>query len=142
VNSPEAIAAARARRILIVDDDLSIRYLLSRILIDEGYEAVSAANGEEGLQAAKSLEVDLVLLDLNMAGLSGKETLTRLKRERPRLPVIIITASPLQQVRKELTAAAMAFQKPLDFPQLLGSIKNVLTDLAAENGSSALARKE
>jgi len=62
-------AAPSTERILIVDDDPSIRYLLSRILIDEGYQVVLAANGREGRTAADANEIDLVLRDLNMGNL-------------------------------------------------------------------------
>ncbi len=59
------------KRILIVDDDPSIRYMLSRVLLDEQYAVLSAADGREGLQLAAANEVDLVLLDLKMPAMDG-----------------------------------------------------------------------
>ena len=54
--------------ILIVDDDSSVRLMLARVLIDEGYGVLTAANGVEALGLASTLLVDLVLLDLEYAG--------------------------------------------------------------------------
>jgi DNA-binding NtrC family response regulator len=127
---------------LIVDDDVSIRYLLSRILIDEGYQVVSAATGQEGLRATDSNEIDLVLLDLNMAGMSGQEMLKALAVTHPGLPVVIITACPPQQVKAGLAGIAALLQKPLDFPALLETIKKLLAQGPACNRSDTVVRKD
>ncbi len=119
------------KRILIVDDDPSIRYMLSRVLMDEGYEALSAANGREGLETAAAQGVDLVLLDLKMPGLNGQETLRELSLLRPSLPVIIMTAFPGQLGEGTLTGVGALLQKPLDFPKLLEVIRKLLSQAAA-----------
>jgi CheY-like chemotaxis protein len=113
-----------------VDDDPSIRYMLSRILLDEGYAALAAANGREALKIAAAQEVDLVLLDWKMPGMNGQETLKELAGLRPGLPVIIITAYPCQQCEGGLTGAAAVLQKPLDFPMLLQAIEKLLAQAA------------
>jgi two-component system response regulator (stage 0 sporulation protein F) len=120
-----------SKRLLIVDDDPSIRYMLSRILYDEGYEALSAANGREGLKTAVAYEVDLVLLDLKMPGLNGQETLQELALLRPGLPVIVMTAYPGQKGEAPLTGFSALLQKPLDFPMLLEAIRKLLAQAAA-----------
>ncbi len=119
------------KRILIVDDDPSIRYMLSRVLLGEGYEVVSAANGHEGLKAAATSDVDLVLLDLKMPGLSGRETLQELAHLRPSLPVVIMTAYPGRQGEGPLVGVSALLQKPLDFPMLLEVMKKLLAQAAA-----------
>jgi two-component system response regulator (stage 0 sporulation protein F) len=119
------------KRILIVDDDPSIRYMLSRVLLDEGYETVSAADGCEGLKTATAQEVDLILLDLKMPGMNGQETLRELALLRPDLPVIIMTAYPGQKGEKPLAGVSALLQKPLDFPMLLEAIRKLLTQAAA-----------
>jgi CheY-like chemotaxis protein len=119
------------KRILIVDDDPSIRYMLSRVLLDEGYETVSAADGCEGLKTAATQEVDLVLLDLKMPGMNGQETLRELALLRPDLPVIIMTAYPGQKGEKPLAGVSALLQKPLDFPMLLEAIRKLLAQAAA-----------
>ncbi|HEV7926506.1 MAG TPA: response regulator [Verrucomicrobiae bacterium] len=120
-----------SKRILIVDDDPSIRYMLSRILLDEGYATLSAANGRDGLKAATDPEVDLVLLDLKMPGMNGQQTLQELALLRPGLPVIIMTAFPGQRGEGPLAGASALLQKPLDFPMLLEAIRKLLAQAAA-----------
>jgi CheY-like chemotaxis protein len=113
------------KQILIIDDDVSIRHMLGRVLIGEGYGVVAAANGEAGVEIVESSEVDLVLLDLKMPGMSGQETLKVLKAERPGLPVIVISAFSRQQFEGMAEVSAV-LQKPLDFPILLDTIKRSL----------------
>jgi CheY-like chemotaxis protein len=113
------------KQILIIDDDVSIRHMLGRVLVGEGYAVIAAANGEAGLKIAEHSEVDLVLLDLKMPGISGQETLRLLKAKRPELPVMIISAYSRQQFAG-LEGANALLQKPLDFPTLLDTIKRIL----------------
>ena len=119
------------KRILVVDDDPSVRYMLGRILLDEGYDALEAANGCEALKIASARKVDLVLLDLKMPGLNGQETLQELALLRPGLPVIIMTAYPGQQGQGPLAGFSALLQKPLDFPMLLEAIRKLLAQAAA-----------
>jgi CheY-like chemotaxis protein len=129
------------KRILIVDDDASIRYMLGRILLDEGYDAPTAANGRDGLMAAAAQEIDLVLLDLKMPGMNGQETLKELNVLRPGLPVIMMTAYPGGQFEGGLNGVSALLQKPLDFPMLLDAIKKLLAQAAACKGSVTVVRK-
>ena len=116
--------AVPKQRILIVDDDPSVRHMLARVLLDEGYEPVAAADGEACLKIAASSAVDLVLLDLKMTGISGEETLKELSAKKPGLPVVVITAYP--RARHEIGPVRALLQKPLDFQVLLETIKNLL----------------
>ena len=78
-------------RILIVDDEAFIRENLERILAEDGYCPLSAADGDEALRQVSEAEVDLVLLDLNLGPRSGLEVLAALRDIDPELLVIIIT---------------------------------------------------
>ena len=78
-------------RILIVDDEAFIRENLERILAEDGYRPLSAADGDEALRQVSEAEVDLVLLDLNLGPRSGLEVLAALRDIDPELLVIIIT---------------------------------------------------
>jgi two-component system, OmpR family, KDP operon response regulator KdpE len=78
------------RRILVIDDEAQIRRLLEIALSNLGWEVFSAADGIEGLEAARGSKPDLILLDLNLPDLSGPELLRRL-REWSTVPVIIIS---------------------------------------------------
>ncbi|MDE0723368.1 MAG: sigma-54 dependent transcriptional regulator [Alphaproteobacteria bacterium] len=77
--------------VLIVDDEEDIRSSLSGLLEDEGYKTATASSGEECLDIVSQKLPDLVLLDIWMDGMDGLETLSRLKRRAPDLPVIMIS---------------------------------------------------
>ena len=79
-------------RILIVDDEEVLRDVLDVMLRREGFECLSAASGEEALNLLESEEVDLVILDVMLPGISGIDTLRAMRISNPTLPVIVITA--------------------------------------------------
>jgi len=79
-------------RILIVDDEEVLRDVLDAVLRREGFEVVSAASGEEALSVLDAEEVDLVILDVMLPGISGIDTLRAIRIANPHLPVIVITA--------------------------------------------------
>jgi diguanylate cyclase (GGDEF)-like protein len=80
------------RRILVVDDDLDNLRLMAKTLEHEGYATEKAATGEEALAKLEKFNPDLLLLDINMPGLSGLETLTRIRRAQSYIAVIFVTA--------------------------------------------------
>ena len=82
---------ARPSKILIIDDDVELVTLLVDYFTLEGFEATPAHSGTEGLQALESKEFDLIILDVMMPGISGVETLQRI-REKWRTPVLMLTA--------------------------------------------------
>jgi DNA-binding response OmpR family regulator len=113
-------------QILVVDDDSSVREMLARVLIGEGYLVSAAADGTSALEIAAATKVDLVLLDLNMPGKSGWDTFERLTAENPLLPVIIVTARVNQLFTAMGAGVGALLEKPLHFPKLLETIRNCL----------------
>ena len=80
-------------RILIVDDEEVLRDVLDAVLRREGFEVTMASSGEEALSVLDSDDnIDLVILDIMLPGISGIDTLRSLRISNPSLPVIIITA--------------------------------------------------
>ena len=79
-------------RILVVDDEETVRDLLQRSLEEVGYDVVAAANGEEALFEMSQREVEVVLLDVKMPGMSGIEVLGKLTTDWPDICVIMATA--------------------------------------------------
>jgi DNA-binding NtrC family response regulator len=79
-------------RILIVDDEEVLRDVLEVVLRREGFEIVTAASGEEALSVLDAEEVDLIILDVMLPGISGIDTLRAIRISNPHLPVIVITA--------------------------------------------------
>lgn len=78
--------------ILIVDDDKNIRYSLRRLLEQEEQVVTEATSGEEALKLLAEHDYSLILLDIQMRGLSGLETLNEIKKMNPHIPVIMLTA--------------------------------------------------
>ena len=82
------------KRILVVDDDPDIRVLEEKILKREGYEVTTASNGKAAIEAIKTKEFDLVLLDIMMPGIDGFEVSRFFRRELEdkNMPVVFVTA--------------------------------------------------
>ena len=129
-------AARLKNRILVADDDASVREMLARVLEGEGYQVWTAANGAEALEVAAAARVDLVLLDLKMPVKNGWDTFERLTAENPLLAVIIITACSNQLFISLGAGAGALLEKPLDFPKLLQTVRALL----AESAQAQLAR--
>jgi DNA-binding response OmpR family regulator len=118
----------QARRVLVVEDDSAIRRGLVDALQFAGYEVLQAANGQEGLAQALRATFDLLLLDLILPGCSGFEILQELRKARPTLPVIILTARGEEQDRvKGLRLGADDYVvKPFSVRELLARVEAVL----------------
>ena len=84
------------KRILLVDDDPTVRDSLKDVLQSEGYWVIPAENGQQALDLANKSSVDLVLLDLNMPVKNGWDTFEQLTRDHPLIPIIIVTARDMQ----------------------------------------------
>ena len=115
-------------KILVVDDERSIRESLSKVLRAEGYEIVLAENGQQAIEKLAQEPIDLLLLDLGLPGKDGWATLRWLAQVSPLLPVIIITGRWKQG---ELAAAAevdVLMEKPLDVPVLFQIIHELLQE--------------
>ena len=80
------------KKILVADDEMSIRLLYSEELKEEGYEVYMASNGREALEIVEKIPLDLVILDIKMPEMDGIEALRQIKEKRPDLPVVLSTA--------------------------------------------------
>ena len=78
-------------RILVVDDESAIRRALRPPLMELGFQVAEASRGEEALQMLRTTVFDAVLLDVNMPGIGGVETLRRIRAFAPRLPILMLT---------------------------------------------------
>ncbi len=117
--------------ILVVDDDETVRATARSVLIHQGYSVLTAENGEEGLAVAERQRPDVILLDVILPGIKGREVCRRLK-ENPStkdIPVIFLTAkeSPDDiQAEKEVGGQAH-LTKPIDTKTLIATIEGVLS---------------
>jgi DNA-binding response OmpR family regulator len=116
------------RRLLLVEDDPTLRQALTFNLTREGYEVASAADGEAALESARSDRLDLILLDVMLPGMSGVEVLRVLRREGVSTPVIILSAKgdEIDRVVGLKIGADDYVAKPFSRPELLARIEAVL----------------
>jgi DNA-binding NtrC family response regulator len=112
-------------KILIVDDELNMRLVLSAMLKKEGYEVASASDGREALQILKSSKIAAVVSDLKMPDIDGMELLSHISEKYPEVPVIMITAHGTVATAVEaLKKGALDYiTKPFD----LNELKNVIS---------------
>ena len=118
------------KRILVVEDDESNQFLLTRFLRREGYQVIHAGDGLSGVKKAESESPDLILMDLNLPELDGWEATRRIKAspETSEIPVIAITAHALREdVNNALQAGCDAFEtKPVAYERLMRKIGALL----------------
>ncbi|MDX9746042.1 MAG: sigma-54 dependent transcriptional regulator [Syntrophales bacterium] len=129
----------KGRRILIVDDDPSMRLALSETLESCGYEVESADNGSEALKKFQGRPFEVVVTDMRMPRMGGMEVLKGVKKISPRTPVILITAygtvSTAVEAMKE--GASEFIMKPFSLDDLQGVVKNVLANSPARMNEAA-----
>jgi len=108
--------------ILYIEDNPGNRLLVKRILEVEGYKVVEATSGLDGLSAAESMQLDLILVDINLPELDGYELTRRLKQIKrlAGVPIIAMTANVMKGDREKSLAAGCDgyIQKPIDVDQL------------------------
>jgi len=120
-------------RVLVVEDDPANRSVLCELLEDEGYEARAAPGGQEGLAQLVEFAPGVVLLDLMMPDLDGRQFRERQKALAPPardVPVVVLTASlpsstDVDQLGAELDVAAIV-RKPFDLDELLPRLEALL----------------
>lgn len=117
-----------AKTILIIDDEESIRISLKGALEDEGFDVIAASNGEDGIARASDELPDLILLDIWMPGIDGIETLNRLKRLLPKLPVVMMSGHGTIEVAVKATklGAYDFIEKPLSLEKVMITIRHAL----------------
>ncbi len=114
--------------ILTIDDEENIRSGLCDNFELEGYEVKQAANGKDGLALVKKGDIDLVITDLRMDGISGEEVVRHITTENPGIPVIVLTGhGSIDDATKAIKMGAYDFlTKPLDLDHLNKIVKNAL----------------
>jgi len=126
-------------KILVIEDEAGIADFLDRGLRAEGYEVEVAGDGEAGARLALEPDVDLVVLDRMLPGVDGIEVLARVRRVRPALPVIMLTARGEVADRIEgLDSGATDYvTKPFAFDELLARVRAQLRAAGSETSLEA-----
>lgn len=116
----------KSGRVLIVDDEIVIRSLLSELLSEDGYTVATAEDGKRGLECASNGQVDLVISDVHMPVMTGPELVAHLHDIDPNLPVIVLNSNPGHDVSQNITGGATAFlNKPFNLADLRQTIAAV-----------------
>lgn len=114
-----------AIRVLVVDDEPAIRRALRPPLAELGFQVAEASRGEEALQLLHAGNIDVILLDINMPGIGGIETLRRIRSVAPRLPVIMVTVRDGEEEKVEALelGADDYVTKPFSIRELIARIR-------------------
>jgi CheY-like chemotaxis protein len=119
---------SRRARILVIDDEESVRDILSRMLKAKGHKVVVASNGEEGIDRFRAEAFDLVFTDLGMPKLSGWEVGKTIKGINPKTPVAMITGWGVELDREKLDESGidLIISKPFNFDQVMNLVSEAM----------------
>jgi DNA-binding NtrC family response regulator len=131
------------RTILVADDEKNIRNGLQLALEDEGYEVYLAADGDEAWKAITSNNIDLVISDLRMPGLSGQDLLKRIVSSYPMMPVIILTGhGTIESAVEAMRNGAVDFvTKPLNLDRLFLMVRRAFSNRELYDQNQALKQE-
>lgn len=117
---------AEGRRILVLDDDESVRQVLVETLRARGYVVFQAASGEEALDALAEIDPDLLVLDFLMPGLNGAEVARRARQMRPHQKLLVVSGHLDSMALEGAIEGVAVLQKPFDGPTLARRVAEVL----------------
>ena len=135
--------ANRAYRILICDDEPAVLRALSVALESHGYTIIATDSGEQAVARAASDAPDLMLLDLGLPGIDGRETIRRIRAFLPDTPIIVLSAWAEGETKVEALdlGADDYIEKPFGMPELLARIRVAVRHLQRGAGSSVEASR-
>jgi two-component system nitrogen regulation response regulator NtrX len=130
-------------KLLIIDDEKNILTSLKTALSLEGFEVIVAGSGEIGLEKLKQEKIDLVMLDVKMPGIDGIETLRRIKKDSPGMPVVMMSGhGNIQTALDAIRNGAIDFvEKPLSTERLIVTIRNTLHIEELERGKHSTSHR-
>jgi two-component system NtrC family response regulator len=130
----------RRTKILIIDDDESLRRVLEYNLAQEGYAVLTAASGEQGLDHLRKEGADLVVTDVRMAGMDGLRVMEEVRKLDPSIQVIILTAfGTIEMAVEAMKAGAFHYiSKPFNRDELKLTIRKALELKALEKENVVL----
>lgn len=129
-----SLAPGARRRVLVVDDDREIVEMTRLILESGGYDVIPALSGEEALRSASHQKPDLILLDINMPGMDGWETLKILKVDEATQTIPVAMFSIKLELRDKLQGLKQgAFDyitKPFSYDEILDRVRRIFDKLS------------
>ena len=115
-------------KILVLDDDHSVRASLVKVLEMEDYEVLQASNGTAAIDIFRSCAVDLVVLDVNLEEEDGWSVFEAMKELNPLVPTVVTTTQFDQRENAIAAGAEALIEKPMDVPVFLGIVQDLLTE--------------
>ena len=121
-------------KVLVVDDDESVVFVLTEVLRDAGFEVVSASNAEQASRAL--LGISAAIVDLHLAGECGTGLVRQIATSNPELPVLVLTADARPHAAHKASAAgaSLVLRKPLDIGTLTSSLTAAVRHRAKPGG--------
>jgi CheY-like chemotaxis protein len=121
----------KSQKILLADDELALRFLISETLIDEGFDITEASDGQEAIDSLQEEEYDLIILDYMMPAKTGIEVCAWLRKSdsvNKLKPVLLLTAKALDKDKELALAAGVTtyYLKPFSPLQLISTIKQMI----------------
>lgn len=123
--------------ILVIDDEPSVLDVLRKILQFEGYEVITASNGEEGLELFRQFPCDLVITDMVMPVKDGLQTILDLRKEKPDIPVVAMSGGGTISKERYLVIAGyldrvITIPKPFSVESITGAVTKLLFETDEE----------
>jgi PAS domain S-box-containing protein len=127
---PEPTDSLGAETVLLVEDEAGVRAVARRILTRHGYRVLEAADGRDALRVwrERAAMIDVLLSDIRMPELSGRELAAALRADDPRLPVVLMSGHASPDVLAQLADDHCFVPKPFSAPALLGALRRALGD--------------
>ena len=118
------------KKILVVDDEFSTRYLMTKILIDRGYSVYTAKDGVSALRVLNSEKCDVIITDIKMPNMDGIELFNNVEKLYPQMPVIFLTGfAYIDLISRGLKEDAFYYyEKPVDFKLLRCTLGHLLDE--------------
>jgi len=110
------------KRVLVVDDEMPARDLLTNLLGRLGHTAEAASSAVEALSKIERAEFDLILTDFNMPGMKGDELAHEIKKRKQEMPVVLVTASPPENLSQDIDRVLL---KPFSVQELIETIASL-----------------
>ncbi|MCX6817398.1 MAG: response regulator [Candidatus Aenigmarchaeota archaeon] len=119
------------KKILVVDDEESLRELVSAVLEHEGYDVATASDGEDCLNKLKTMSPDLILLDMMMPGMSGREVCDKIRKDPKTrgLKIAFLTVAKFSEAGKDILKEMKVLDyinKPFDNDDLVKRVKKMI----------------
>ena len=117
-------------RVMVVDDDAALRMTFQAILMEEGWDVISAEDGFQAIKFATERQIAVIFMDIQMPGMNGVEAFLRIKKILPECVVVMITGFLVESLVKRALAegAITVLLKPLSIEELLKIVEKVVSE--------------